>query len=41
VISGLLLKTRGLRMRLAQALTHMRAIADDPSGFNGHQRGES
>jgi len=32
VISGLLLKTPGLRMRLDRALPIMQAVADDPSG---------
>ncbi len=32
VVSGLLVKTPGLRMRIERALTIMRGIADDPSG---------
>ncbi len=34
VISGLLVKTPNLRMRIDRALTIMRGIADDPSGTN-------
>ena len=34
VVSGLLVKTPSLRMRIDRALTVMRGIADDPSGTN-------
>ena len=34
VVSGLLVKTPTLRMRIDRALTIMRGIADDPSGTN-------
>jgi serine/threonine protein kinase len=34
VVSGLLVKTPSLRMRVDRALTIMRGIADDPSGTN-------
>jgi len=34
VVSGLLVKTPSLRMRIDRALTIMRGIADDPSGTN-------
>ena len=34
VVSGLLVKTPSLRMRIDRALTIMRTVADDPSGMN-------
>jgi len=34
VVSGLLVKTPNLRMRIDRALTIMRGVADDPSGTN-------
>ena len=34
VVSGLLVKTPALRMRIDRALTIMRTVADDPSGMN-------